>query len=324
MTDGPQSSDAEAAARVHDRLAAAEEAVLEHARLSQRRASIVAEVEAAERDVASQRRVLTVQTGELQALEGISPTRIWHALRGTRATELERERAEQQAQEYAVARAEARLATLREERTRLERALQDLGDVRARRAVALEAKEAWIVASGAGPAAELAEVATALGTARAAAKEVHEALVAADLALQALSGAQSSLGSAGSWSTYDTFFGGGLLTDMMKYDRVDTAERQMRSADEALRRLSRELADVGMDGVGGVEVTEMTRLFDVWFDNIFSDWSVRNRISEAGGRVARAQGPVIEVRRVLVARAGELDAEIGRLEARRHELLTDH
>ncbi len=320
MSEPPPTPE-ESAARVHDRLAAAEQAVVEHARLTQRRVRLRALVEDGEREVASKRRVLRVQTGELQVLEGLSPTRIWHALRGTRASELERERAEQQAREYDVAAAEARLAAVRGELAEVERARSDLGDVRQRRALALGAKEAWIVATGAGPVAELAEVADALGAARAAATEVREALVAADHALAALSGAQSSLGSAGSWSTYDTFFGGGLLTDMVKYDRVDAAERQMRSADEALRRLSRELADVGLAGVGGVEVTEMTRLFDVWFDNIFSDWSVRNRISEAGDRISRAQGPVVQVRRVLVARATELDTEIGRLEGRRHALL---
>ena len=29
------------------------------------------------------------------------------------------------------------------------------------------------------------------------------------------------LGSAGDWATYDTFFGGGMFTDTVKYDRMD-------------------------------------------------------------------------------------------------------
>ena len=321
MTDAaPPPRDSEGA-RVHEAVAAAEADLAEHARLTHRRNGLAPLVEEAERELGRQQEVLGVQSAELRKLETFSPTRIWAALRGNQATELERERAEQDAQEYAVAVADAKATTLRAELAAVEHARDQLGDVQARLSRALEAKEAWIVASGRGPAQELAETASALGAARATAKEVQEALAAADYALAALGAAEESLGSAGSWSTYDTFFGGGLITDMVKYDRIDTAEQHMRGADAALRALSRELADVGLSGVGGVEVTDMTKLFDVWFDNIFSDWSVRNRISEAASRIAQASGPVADVRRLLLARATELDAELARLDRRRHELL---
>lgn len=74
----------------------------------------------------------------------------------------------------------------------------------------------------------------------------------------------------------------------MKYGRTDEATAQLRRADEALSASSRELAGVRMAAVRGVEVGEMTRMFDVWFDNIFSDWAVRDRIRDAADRTRQA------------------------------------
>lgn len=74
----------------------------------------------------------------------------------------------------------------------------------------------------------------------------------------------------------------------MRYGRTDEATAQLRRADEALSASSRELAGVRMAAVRGVEVGEMTRMFDVWFDNIFSDWAVRDPIRDAADRTRQA------------------------------------
>ena len=111
------------------------------------------------------------------------------------------------------------------------------------------------------------------------------------------------------------------MGDMMKYDRMDKAQRLMGAADAALHRLSEELADVGMSPVGGLEVTQMARTFDVWFDNVFSDWQVRQRIEEAGERVQQAGGAVDRVIASLQSRRAELRQRSESLPARREELL---
>ena len=123
------------------------------------------------------------------------------------------------------------------------------------------------------------------------------------------------------WSNWDTFGGGGMVTDMMKYGRIDEATAQLRQADEALRRFSRELADVQMSAVGGVEVGEMTRVFDVWFDNIFSDWAVRDRIREASERTRQALAAVDESLRRVSARGRDIQVRTAGLTSERERLL---
>ncbi|MFC4787196.1 hypothetical protein ACT8ZV_22155 [Nocardioides sp. MAHUQ-72] len=313
--------DGEPARQVQDELEAAQEAVADHQRLTGRVDRAQRAVQGASQVLVEARSVLGRETSDVAKLESFSPTRIWAGLRGSRDVDLAREQAEQQAAAYAVAQAESRLAQARAEHDAAAAALAALGDVAARRERALAAKEELLTASGAPGGTELTAIAGELGGLRSQLHEVRQALDAAGAAAARLADAGVMLGKAHDWSTYDTFLDGGMLGDMMKYDRMDRASALMREADRAMRHLSTELADVGVAGVGGVEVTGLVQAFDVWFDNIFSDWSVRTRIAEAARRTDAAAAAVHRVRAGLGARETELAGAVARLAARREELL---
>lgn len=67
----------------------------------------------------------------------------------------------------------------------------------------------------------------------------------------------------------------------------------------------------------------MTQAFDVWFDNIFSDWSVKSRIDQAARRTAEAAGMVHEIRTRLAAQRREVEARVAELTSRRERLLLE-
>ena len=308
--------------RVREELEAALTAAAEHARVTARlERARAAEAQARERAVQARER-LADETADVQALESFSPTRILAALRGSRDTDLDRERAEQQAAEYAVARADSLMLAAHDEVRRAEAELRTLGDVAGRRRDAMAAMDEWLRSSGSPAGAELTRLAEQSAAAHAERVEVREALEAGAAAAQTLAAVQQVLGSADGWATYDTFFGGGMLTDMMKYDRMDQAQQLLHHADQAVRRLSRELADVGMQPVvAGLQVDGFTRAFDVFFDNIFTDWSVKSRIGGAARQTAAAAGTVAEVRRRLAARDQQLAADLARIAADRERVL---
>lgn len=299
----------------------AERAVAEAATLERRLASARSELAAEHGRLRGAREALDLEDADVARLERVGPTRIWAALRGVRDAELTRERAEQQAALYAHAAQEQRVARAREHLRTLEAARARLGDVEAGRRRALDAVEQALVEGGGPHSAALADVAVALGTASARQREVAEAITAAAHADTALGAAADLLGRAGDWATYDTFLGGGLLTDAMKYQRMDEAEARLRDADAALRALARELADLGQAGVDGVAVSGLLTTFDVWFDNIFSDWSVRSRIREAAERTDEAARRLADLRERLEAERRRLSQEIDGLGRRRAEIL---
>jgi len=93
---------------------------------------------------------------------------------------------------------------------------------------------------------------------------------AACTAWHALPQVRDKLGSAPGWSTYDTYFGGGPISSLIKHSRLDEAAHAAVCAGRCLAVLQTELADV--PGVAltvpQLAVNGLARFVNVWFDNI--------------------------------------------------------
>lgn len=307
--------------RVHADLERAVRDREERRSLDQRLRSAEEQVAACQQRVRERNAALTSETKDVERLESFSPTRIWASLRGSRDADMAKETAEREAARYAAAEAQAHLDAAQRDRDRFATQIEALGDVEARYAAALAAKDAWLRNTGSPQSAELAQIASERGRLAARQKETAEAYHAGVAAQQLLAQADRLLGSARGWSTMDTFFDGGMLTDMAKYDKIDQAAAVLHEADIALAAFSRELADIDVQGVGGVEVTSMNRTFDVFFDNIFSDMAVRSRITQAADRTRQALSAVTRLVPELAARQQQLGEQVADLDRRRERLL---
>ncbi|MGB4588377.1 MAG: hypothetical protein WBI17_03960 [Clostridiaceae bacterium] len=110
-------------------------------------------------------------------------------------------------------------------------------------------------------------------------KELLEAKRAVENVLSLSNAAKRSFESARGWSTYDTFFRGGLIADIAKYSKIDEANQAVSRISSSSNIMNKELRDVdlafheNMNTIGQGE-----RFFDIAFDNIFSDWNVRSKI----------------------------------------------
>lgn len=312
MTDAAQvEADLEHAARVRR----------EYDGLTERLEAANGYLRSVEERVTELRGRLATENEDVEKLESFSPTRIWATLKGSRPGDLDRETAERDAARYAVAEAEARRDAASRECASLKAQIDALGDVEAMHARALAAKEEWARAHDPQTAAALGEIAQRRGELKAQDKEAREAHEAGRAALNMLEQARQLLGSAESWSTWDAFGGGGMLTDMAKYDKIDRAAAVLHQADMALGRFAVELADLGMPAVGGVGVDGMTRTFDMFFDNIFTDMTVRSRIQDTSRRTAAAAHAVGQVLARLEQTGHEIIKELAELDARRVQVL---
>jgi hypothetical protein len=276
--------------------------------------------EAAARVDAARER-LDEDTRDVARLQSLSWTRVLSGLRGDRSTDLERETAERDAARYELGAAETRLVVARDETAALESQLAALGDPDASFADALAEQEQWATAHDPATAGRLADLARRRGVLAAEDTEGREAYAAGARAHQLLQGAEELLSAAESWSTWDTFGGGGLLTDMVKYDKLDRVADVLRQADLALGAYTRELADLRLAGVGTVGVDGLTRTFDVFFDNLFTDWAVRSRIQETRRRVVAALDAVALTQRRLSDRGRAIADERAALDRERETVL---
>ncbi|WP_274309920.1 hypothetical protein [Solibacillus daqui] len=132
-------------------------------------------------------------------------------------------------------------------------------------------------------------------------KEIQEAIDAGNTALSALTDAGYALHEADSYSTWDTFLGGGFIATAMKHEKLETTNSYIHTAQMALQRFSNELLDVkdmrddtieiGMDG--------FVKFTDFFFDNIFTDWSIHSKITTAMNQISRVQDDVANTLREL-------------------------
>ncbi|MGE7675072.1 hypothetical protein ACQKMV_16065 [Lysinibacillus sp. NPDC094403] len=124
--------------------------------------------------------------------------------------------------------------------------------------------------------------------------EIKEAEEAGEAALTKLGQAAESLHSANGYSTWDTFFGGGLIATHLKHDALDKSENYLHNAQIALQRFYNELLDVHDMSTKSlaIETDGFVKFADYFFDDIFSAWSVHAKISTAREQVSRVQDDV--------------------------------
>jgi hypothetical protein len=277
-----------------------------------------------EADIAALRSAHAIEERDVRRLDGLSLTRILLSLRGAREDRLARERAEADAARYRVVEARARLDALTREHEAARADLARLSSAQETYDAVLDEKARYLTGSDDPRGRRLVALAQERGRLTEEAREVAEASEAARTALGALARLDRTLGSASAWSTYDTFLNGGLVGSMIKHDRLDQAAKEAAHADQCLVVLRTELADVDGSGplTASVAVDGLTRFVDVWFDNIFTDFAVRDRIGRAKQRVAASIARVQTLLAELGGRADRTQQRLAAIDRARVDLLT--
>ena len=312
-------------ADIEQRLAAAAQAVREREVISQRQADLRARQGELETELAALREQASAERTDVERLEGMSLARVLAALAGAREERLARERAEADAAGYRAAEAAARLEAVRREVAAAGDRLAALEPAPRAYAAVLDEKERYLTGSGDRRGAALLALADERGRLMAELKETVEAVRAADAATAALSDVEDMLRSASGWSTYDTWFGGGMISSSVKHDRMDEAAQAAAIADQRLAVLRFELADVTGPALGTAPQLALsggTKFVDVWFDNFFTDLAVADRIRQAQQQVTDSAEIVERLRGRLTARARAAQGRLAAIEAERERLLT--
>ncbi|MDQ1646812.1 MAG: hypothetical protein QOJ50_2996, partial [Cryptosporangiaceae bacterium] len=305
---------------IEERLAAAAGAVREVELLTGRLAELGKRIAAAEEIVNQRATDLVEEDRDVRRLDGVSFSRIVAAVRRSRDSDLERERAERDIASYRLDEACDALADLERDRDAVTARLDGLAGARAEWRAALAAKESQLT----GPAAaELADIAAERGRITRDRTEIAEALRAAAAAEDALARADASLASAGGWSTYDTFLGGEGLSSMVKQDHMADAQRHAAAAQARLVTLAAELGDVPGAGriTAELNLDGLTSFADIFFDNIFTDLAIDGRIRRAREQTDAVRREVAAVVARLRSRSAQGDTRLTELGRRRVALL---
>lgn len=125
-------------------------------------------------------------------------------------------------------------------------------------------------------------------------KELREAKLAGQEALDCLNRAAESLKSAGNWGIVD-MLGGGLISTFVKHSKMNDAEALVQQARSALKRFQKELTDVENVAEFHIETGDFLSFADYFFDGIIADWLMQSRINEARTQVENARQKVMYI-----------------------------
>ena len=149
------------------------------------------------------------------------------------------------------------------------------------------------------------------------ANEIWEAVQAGNNALDSVSCIQNSLSSAEGWGTWD-LVGGGLFSDLAKHSHLDEAQDQLTQLQVDLRRFRTELVDVNVSADFQIRIDGFLRFADYFFDGLFADWAVLDRIHDAQQQVddvgAQIQQVLEELARLQAAQERQLSRRRQQLE----------
>lgn len=240
---------------------------------------------------------------DVEDLDRLTFAAIWANLSGRKEERLEKEEAEAYAARMKYEAAERQLAEVREEISRCEAELAEDQGCEERFWQVLAEKREALKQENPAAAEQISALEEQLAELESRRRELDEALSAGREVWCRLGQVISDLDSAQGWGTWDVI-GGGLLTDLMKYSRLDDAQASMERLQSALRQYRAELADVTALHIGPFAPEGFSRTMDIWFDNIFSDWSVLERIDRS---VSQVQDLKAQVQRMQDQLNGDLE-----------------
>ena len=111
-------------------------------------------------------------------------------------------------------------------------------------------------------------------------KEVNEAVITGEMALDSLKSLESLLSKANDWSTFD-MFSDSMLADIMKRDNLQKAQQQLQIAKGKIKIFERELQDVNLDDIRIPGLDGFEFVMDFFFDNIFFDYTMKMKIQDS-------------------------------------------
>ena len=245
-----------------------------------------------DQEVVSLKVALRKEQADVEKLEGRSLANYFFQVIGRLDDKLDKERREAYAAKVKLDAAQGELAGIEADISRVQSQLNQALGAQSQYMGALLRKRAELKASGT-PAAdrilELEEKITALETQK---REIREAIAAGSSARSTAVQILSELDSADGWNTWDMFGGGGFITHMAKHSHLDSAQDLVSELQSKLRRFKTELADIRISADVQVNIDGFLRFADYFFDGLFADWAVGERICQSQSSVSETKGKI--------------------------------
>lgn len=260
------------------------------------------------------------EQADVDKLEGRTLAAFFCGLTGGKEERLEQERQEARAAAVKHDAVALQLRDAQEELRARRKELDALNGCEGRYQDALREKAQAVKQEDPARGAEILRLEEEIGKLDRQSTELAEAVAAGERAQNQADRVLDRLGSAKGLSTWDVL-GGGLFADMAKHSELDQAQGEVEQLQLCLDRFRTELADVTIRADMQVQIDGFLRFADYFFDGLFADWAVMDRIGRAQDQVRNTRTQIQdalsrldrmgrETEKARAARKAELDALI--------------
>lgn len=261
------------------------------------------------------------EQADVERLEGRSLANYFYQFIGKLDEKIDEERKQAAAAKVKLDAAERELAAVDSEIQEIQFQLQELAGCEDAYAAALESKGNAVKASGTPAASQILEIEERIAFLESQKKEIREAVSAGRSALGTADSVLSELEDADGWNTWDMIGGGGIITYMAKHSHLDDAQEKVEQLQGKLRRFKTELADINIQADMQVNIDGFLRFADYFFDGLFADWAVGDKISESQSSVQRVKSQIQSALNKLNSMEDAAEKEIYSLKTKIEELL---
>ena len=274
-----------------------------------------------DREVISLRVAFRLEQEDVEKLEGRSLANYFFQVVGKLDEKLNKERKEAYAAKVKLDAAERELAGIESDISDIQSQLSEIRVAEAQYKEALEKKRAMLKESGTVAADQILDIEQKITAMEAQKREIKEAISAGYSARGTADRILSELESADGWNTWDMLGGGGIITHMAKHSHLDEAQDLVSELQSKLRRFKTELADIQITANMQVNVDGFLRFADYFFDGLFADWAVGDKISQSQSSVSATKSQISRMIDKLSSMDAASDREIQNLKAQLDDLI---
>ena len=268
-----------------------------------------------DRKVTSLRVAFREEQADVEKLEGRSLSNYFFQVVGKLDDRLTKERQEAYAARVKLDAAERELSGIEADIAEIYAQLADVRRAQEQYDAALAQKRYDLRASDTPEGQKIRDMEQKLAALQSYKQEIREAINAGSSARGTADQILRELDSARNWNTWDTFGGGGIVTHVAKHSHLDSAQDLTEELQRKLRKLKTELADIKITADTQVNIDGFLRFADYFFDGLFADWAVGNRISESISSVSRTRDQISSTINKLETMEASTNQEIARLNA---------
>ena len=277
---------------IHDDLFALQQKVAQKPLLESKLYELHTQRRQYDNQVISLRVAFRKEQEDVEKLEGRSLANYFYQVIGKLDDKLDQERKEAYAAKVKLDAAEREFAGIESDIKEIQAQITDVLVAEALYKDALELKRRQLKDSGTQIVDQILSMEEKIAALQAQKQEIREAMSAGFSARSTADRILSELEDADGWNTWDILGGGGIITHMAKHSHLDEAQDLVQELQSQLRRFKTELADIQISANMQVNIDGFLRFADYFFDGLFADWAVGDKISQSLSSVSNTKSEI--------------------------------